>query len=96
MKNIRLASILLVLTIVLAVFAVSNIYRYFLYSYRLQKLQYQYATMETTRYAVQGLANEALQYSQKNPSIDPILYKFDIKTKATNAPAAATPQPSAK
>ena len=97
MKNVRLASFLLVLTIVLAVFAVSNIYRYFLYTYRMQNLQYQFATMDNTRQIMQSLATEAVQYSQKNRAIDPLLQSFDIKTKPTNAPAAAIPtQPLAK
>jgi len=97
MKNVRLASLLLVLTIVLAVFAVTNIYRYYLYSYRLQNLQYQFTTMDNTRQSVQNLAAEAVQYSQKHTAIDPLLQSFDIKPKPTNAPAVSTPvQPSPK
>jgi hypothetical protein len=96
MKNVRLASLLLVLTIVLAVFVVGNIYRYYYYTYHLQKLDYHYATMERTRLIIQDLANESILYSRTNPAIDPLLQSFNIKEKPTNAAAATSTQPSSK
>jgi hypothetical protein len=94
MKNVRLGSFLLVLTIVLAVIAAANIYRYFLYTSRVQALEQRFGVMERTRLNLQSLANEALVYSRTNPAIDPLLISFDAKAKPTNAPA--TTQPSSK
>ena len=66
---------------------------YFFSMRDLQKLQAQYLSMNNYRSAVQSLANEAIEYSKRNPAIDPILYQFDIKSRpSTNAaPAAARP-----
>ena len=54
------------------------------------KLSMRATAMSNTRNAVQALANEALDYSRRNPAIDPILEKFEIKARATNA-TPATP-----
>jgi hypothetical protein len=37
--------------------------------------------MNARRSMVQALANEAVEYSKTNPSIDPILFEFDLKPK---------------
>jgi hypothetical protein len=95
MKNVRLGSFLLVITIVLAVIAVWNIYRYFLFNYHLQNLDRRVAAMERTRLSLQGLAQEATAYSRTNPAIDPLLVSFNVKMKPTNGTEAAV-QPSAK
>ena len=58
----------------------------------LQLLKYQYQYMTKTTTTVQSLANEALEYSRRNPAIDPILYQYEIKTRtAASAPAPAQP-----
>ncbi len=62
----------------------------------LQMIAREYAEVEQTRGALNSLAGEALEYSKKNPAIDPILQKFELKPKpgSTNAPvrpAATTP-----
>jgi hypothetical protein len=59
----------------------------------LQLLKYQYQYMTKTTTTVQSLANEALEYSRRNPAIDPILYHYEIKTRTAAAPAP--PQPTA-
>lgn len=42
---------------------------------------------------VQALLNETLEYSKRNPAIDPVLFSLNLKTN----PAAATdPKPAAK
>ena len=66
--------------------------RYFFAMREWQKLQGQYATMNNTRSAAQALANEALEYSRTNASIDPILYQYEIKARpGSNAPPTAAP-----
>ncbi|MCI0745529.1 MAG: hypothetical protein L0Y58_09000 [Verrucomicrobia subdivision 3 bacterium] len=60
--------------------------------FAVKDLQHLYArqlVMDNARAAAQALAGEAVEYSQRNPAIDPILYQFQIKFRAaTNQPAA--------
>ena len=62
----------------------------------LQALEFQYQAMNQTSSAVQSLANEAIEYSRRNPAIDPLLQQFDLKPRSANpAPAAPTaPKPA--
>jgi len=90
-------------TLALGVFLVCALYtiwlsmRVYFSGQELQQVQYQYMRLEQTHEALQSLAGEALEFSKKNPAMNPILQRFDIKPKVagTNAPAAA-PKPSAK
>ena len=59
------------------------------------KLNIRAVSINNTRSAVQSLANEAVEYSRRNPAIDPLLERFDIKPRGTNAAAAGNP-PSSK
>ena len=91
MKSNALASLLTGAIIVCASITGFFFLRYYLALKELQKLQGQYVFMNNTRNAAQSLANEAVEYSKRNPSIDPILYQYEIKTRpATNAPAPAS------
>lgn len=58
------------------------------------KLQIKAVTMNNTRNVIQNLATEALEYSRRNPAIDPLLEKFELKSRATNASSAIAPQTS--
>jgi hypothetical protein len=94
MKSNALASLLTGAVIVCALTLLWISTRYFFAMREMQKLQGQYSFMNNTRAAAQGLANEALEYSKRNPAIDSILYQYDVKQRpATNAPAA---RPAAK
>jgi hypothetical protein len=95
MKSNALASLLTGAIIVCALISGWVFLRYYLAMKELQKLQGQYVFMNNARTAAQSLANEAIEYSKRNPSIDPILYQYQIKTRtATNAPAPpSTPSP---
>ena len=44
----------------------------------------------------QALANDAVEYSKRNPSIDPLLFQFEIKQKPTAAAPAPTVKPAPK
>ena len=90
MKSNALASLLTGAIIVCALISCWVFLRYYLAVKELQKLQGQYVFMNNARNAAQSLANEAVEYSKRNPSIDPILYQYDIKQRpGTNAPAPA-------
>jgi len=90
MKSNALASLLTGAVIVCALTVAWVSVRYFFAMRDLQKLQGQYLLMNNVRNAAQGLANDAVEYSKRNPAIDPILYKYDIKPRGTNASAPAT------
>ena len=94
MKSNALASLLTGAIIVCAIITGFFFLRYYLALKELQRLQGQYVFMNNSRNAAQSLANEAVEYSKRNPSIDPILYRYDIKQRpGTNSPA---PAPSAR
>jgi hypothetical protein len=85
----------LICTLTLGVFLVCAIYTVWLSVHvffsgrQLQQVQYQYMRVEQIHEALQSLAGEAVEYSKKNPAMNPILQQFEIKprTGATNAPA---------
>ena len=60
-----------------------------------QAMQFRIQTIQVTMKGMQSLANETVEYSKKNPDVDPILLKFNLKTPAPAAPAAA-PQPAGR
>lgn len=98
MKSNLFCTLTLGLFLVCALYTVWLSVRYFFSVQELQQLQSQYVTVEQTRNAIQSLANEALEYSKKNPRIDPLLQQFEIKPKpgGTNAPAPVSPKTPAK
>ncbi len=67
--------------------------RHFFIYRQMYKYQEWVTHMTRVRMAAQSLANEALEYSQRNPAIDPVLREFDLKPRLTNAPAATAPSP---
>jgi len=98
MKSNALASLLTGAVIVCALTVAWLSIRYFFAVRDLQGLQYRYVLMNNTRTAAQNLAGEAVEYSKRNPSIDPILIQYEIKARPTNAPAAnpATNRPGTR
>ena len=92
MKSNALTSLLAGAVLVCAITMAWLSLNYFFSMAELQRLQGQYLSMNNRRTAVQSLANEAIEYSKRNPAIDPILYNFDIKMRpSTNAAPAARP-----
>jgi hypothetical protein len=55
---------------------------------KLSQLQVQAALINRNRALINSLASEALEYSKRNPAIDPLLQSFNIKPK----PGAAQSQ----
>ena len=49
------------------------------------------ARINNNRALIGSLAGEALEYSKKNPAIDPILEAAGVKPPRTNTSAAAKP-----
>ena len=97
MKSSALASLLAGAVIVCALTTAWLSTQYYFSMRELQKLQGQYVSMNNSRTAVQALANEALEYSKKNPAIDPLLYQFDIKARpGSNAVVSPAPRSGSK
>ena len=71
---------------------------WFLGARELQALEFQYQSMNQISAAVQSLANDAMEFSRRNPAIDPLLQQFDLKPKPVSATApapVALPAPTA-
>ena len=69
---------------------------WFLGARELQQLKHRYQLMNQTSSAVQALANEAIEYSRRDPSIEPILKQFEViqQRGATSPPSPAQPRPA--
>jgi hypothetical protein len=66
---------------------------WFLGARELQALDYKFQAMQQTSAAIQALANEALEYSRRNPSIDPLLQQFELKPRPSSSAPANQPAP---
>ncbi len=60
-----------------------------------QRLQVQINEINQARNLVQALANDAVEYSKRNPGIDPLLQSVNLKP-AKPVPAPATVKPAGK
>jgi hypothetical protein len=68
---------------------------HFLTLRELYNIQARYRSLQGTLNTVQALANESIAYSQRNPSIDPLLQEFGMKGKPGTATSPAG-QPAPK
>ncbi|MHB8521505.1 MAG: hypothetical protein ACYDH9_12210 [Limisphaerales bacterium] len=57
----------------------------------LQRVRGEMEFVNRNRTLFQALANEAIEYSKRNPAIDPILQSVGINPKAAASPTAARP-----
>jgi len=80
--------VLLVVQVVSALASVGLCWGYMANARELRTLQSQTAFINNNRTLVNSLANDAVEYSKKNPAIDPILESVGIKP-AKSAPTAA-------
>jgi hypothetical protein len=93
MKNNTLGTLLVGVLFASALLTSWASVRYFFSLREAQRLQAQTIAINNNRNATQALANEAIEYSKRNPAIDPILQQFEIKPKPTNVPAPAASPP---
>lgn len=56
-----------------------------------QDLELRAQSLQRTSAAMQSLALEAIEYSKRNPNIDPLLQQFELKPKPSNPPPASQP-----
>ena len=93
MKNSPLLTILLAMLAFSAIFSLVTCYLFVNRSRELRELQFTTQTIEVKKRTAMALANDAVEYSKKNPAIDPILEQVGLKPKAG---AAAPNKPLTK
>ena len=88
MRNSPLTTVLLVILVVSALASVLLCWLYISNTRQLRVLQTQIQMVNNNRALITSLANECLEYSKKNPAIDPLLESAGIKPGRTpSAPA---------
>lgn len=91
MKNSPLTKALLVLVVVISLWSVYYCMSYNSKTRELRTMQAQVAFINMRQQVVQALLAEAMEYSKKNPAIDPILEAAGAKPSKTNMPPAIKP-----
>lgn len=84
MNNNYLAGALVGLLFLSALSASLFCFRYLTCMRKLSHLQGQFATIQNRRNQIQALANDAVEYSRRNPAIDPLLQDVSIKPRPAN------------
>jgi len=87
MKNSPLAGILLGVLTISALASVVMCWLHIKASRELRMWQTQLGMVQNNRNVVSGLVAESLEYSKKNPSINPILESFGKPKTNTSLPA---------
>lgn len=82
MNNNILAGLFVVLLFLSALTASLFCFRYLSSMRKLSHLQAQFVAIQNRRTQIQALANDAIEYSKRNPAIDPLLQELSIKPKA--------------
>lgn len=95
MKNNAVTATLLGMLLVSAIFTAVLTYRYVSSLRKLRGLQPAIVQINYNRNFMQALANEMVEYSKRNPSIDPLLQSVGLKP-GPNAPAAGAAKPATK
>jgi hypothetical protein len=93
MKNNQLTTILLGLLSLSALASVVLCWLYISNTRELRGFQTQVAAINNNSAVMRALANDAIEYSKRNPAIDPLLVSAGLKSgKAapTNAPKSST------
>ena len=95
LRNNPIGSVLVSAFFLLALTACWLSVRYYFSVKEAQAMQFRAQAIEGTMAGMQRLVSETIEYSKKNPDVDPILFKFRLKTSPTAA-APAAPQPAAR
>ena len=61
--------------------------------HNLRRLQPQTVACQARLNVAQGLLSDTLEYSKRNPAIDPLLQYLNLKTNTAPAPTAPKPAP---
>ena len=85
MKSETVSAALVLLLFLTALGAVWLSLRWFFSVREMQELQAQQARVNNTRAAAQALANDTLQYANRNPAIEPLLAEFNLRAGTNQA-----------
>ena len=96
MKNNALAALLVAILFVLGLGASIQSMRNFFTLRRLAGLQDQINKVNFRLNVAQALVNEAVEFSKRNPAIDPLLQQFHFKASPATNPASTTFKPATK
>ena len=88
MSSNQFASVLAGIAVVLAILCAVFAERYAFATRDLRRIEPQYTAINARLNLAQSLLNETLEYSKRNPTIDPLLLSLNLKT---NSPAPARP-----
>jgi len=94
LRNNPIGSILVTVFFLLALIACWLSARYYFSVKEAEGMRDRIRTVESTLALMQRLAAESVEYGKKNPDLDPVLVRFNLKPAP--APAAAPPQPAAR
>ncbi len=95
MSKSPLNTVLLVVLAISALFSVGLCWSYISSARELRKFQTDATMINNNRALIQALCNDAMEYSKKNPAIDPILEVAGLKPGKTNLPLTS-PKPATK
>ena len=64
----------------------------------MQAIEFQNQSLVRISSAMQAIANDAVEYSRRNPAIDPLLVQFELKQRGAGPaqPAASATQKPAR
>jgi len=82
------------LAVVLVLITLGTAWMFFSYAQlakRLQPLQADVLMINRSQGALQGLLGEAVEYSKRDPSIEPLLQSMGIRARTNAPPAPAKP-----
>jgi hypothetical protein len=90
MKSNPLTSLLLAVLFVNAAFTALMTYNYVQSIRTLQTLQVQRTAMNRELNVFNSLVNDTLEYSKRNPAVEPVLQSIGMKTTRAAAPTQPT------
>ena len=86
LRNNPIGSILVSVFFLLALFACWFSVRYFFALKEDEAMKFRIMAIQGTMSGMQQLVNETIEYGKKNPDVDTILLKFNLKTPPASAP----------
>ncbi len=91
MKNSPLTKALLVVVVAISLWSVYLCWSFITKSRDLRQLQAQVNFFSSRQQVLQNLLAECVEYSKKNPAINPILESAGVRSTGTNAAAPKAP-----
>lgn len=91
MKNNQIIAMLVGILVITTGLCGWHAYRYVSAFHQRQQLAPTLASVHYTEGLISALANDTVEYSKKNPAIDPILKSYNLMPNGTPPPANSRP-----